>query len=201
MILKQLIIATGNQGKIREINDILKKIPFKLITFKDIKYSDEVEETGKTFEENAEIKARVVGEKTQLMTLAEDSGLEVDALDGKPGIYSARYRKGTDLDRIKKVLEELEGIAREKRTARFKSVIAIYDPTNKKTQTFEGVAQGYITDKPLGKNGFGYDPIFFSDDIRKTFGQASDEEKNKVSHRAKALEKAKRKLLDKSLLK
>jgi len=199
--MRQLIIATNNYGKIKEIKQILKDIPFKLKTLKEIGNQSEVEETGKSFEENAILKAKIVGDKTQILTLSEDSGLEVDYLSGKPGIYSARYTEGTDLDRINKVLNELKNIPREKRTARFRSIIAIYNPVTKKIQTFEGLAQGYITNQPLGDNGFGYDPIFFSSDLKKTFGQAIDGEKNEVSHRAKALEKAKTKLLDKSFLK
>lgn len=188
---KTLIIASRNKGKIREIQKILHGIPFEIKSLSDIGLDIDVAETGKTFEENAILKAKIIGEKTKLLTLADDSGLEVDVMGGRPGIYSARYEKGGDADRINKLLKELKDIPKEKRTARFKAVVAIYDPDTKKFQSFEGVNEGYITEKPNGKNGFGYDPIFFNLDLGKTNGEATFEEKNQVSHRARALQKVK----------
>ena len=189
--MKQLLIATRNSGKIREIKEILASIPFKLLSLDDIDFKEEVAETGKSFAENAILKAKTIGEKAQLLTLAEDSGLEVDALDGKPGIYSARYVNGSDLDRNNKLLEELKGVIDDKRTARYRCVVAIYDPATQKILTFIGESEGLITDKPIGKNGFGYDPIFYNFDLGKTNGEVTLEEKNRVSHRGKALSEAK----------
>lgn len=188
---KTLIIATRNKGKIMEIKEILSDIRFEIKSLNDIELDIDVEETGKTFTENAILKAKTIGEKTGLLTLSDDSGLEVDALGGRPGIMSARYCEGTDADRIVKLLKELMGIPKEKRTARFRVVVAIYNPTTKNIQTFEGVSEGYITEKPIGTNGFGYDPIFYNLNLGKTNAQASFEEKNRVSHRARALDKVK----------
>lgn len=189
--MRILLIASNNTGKIKEIKEILRGIPFEIKSLIDIRFDMDVEETGKTFAENAILKAKTIGEKTGLLTLADDSGLEVDALGGKPGIYSARYIEGTDLDRINKLLNELKGTPKEKRTARFKAVIALYDPQTKNIQTFEGVSEGCITEKPIGANGFGYDPVFFNVDLGKTNGDVTLEEKNRVSHRARALLKVK----------
>ncbi|MBI4990891.1 non-canonical purine NTP pyrophosphatase [Candidatus Gottesmanbacteria bacterium] len=222
--MKQILIASSNPGKIREIKEILKGVPFELKTMDEIGFNEEIPETGETFEENAIIKAKTIGEKTKLLTLAEDSGLEVDALEGRPGIYSARYANGSDLNRIDKLLKELKRIPKEKRTARFRAVVALYIPTSVipnasegsladassdklrdssaplrfarndnsiRIVTFEGISKGYITGKIIGNNGFGYDPIFYNLDLGKTNGQASIEEKNRVSHRARALKRVK----------
>lgn len=193
--MRDLLIATTNLGKIKEIKEILQDIPYQLKSLEDLGIDIAIEEKGITFAENAILKARTAGEKTGLQTVAEDSGLEVDVLDGRPGIYSARYKKGSDSDRINKLLKELDLVPKEKRTARFKAVAALYDPNSEEIHTFEGVSEGYITEKPLGKNGFGYDPIFFNFDLGKTNGEADQEEKNRVSHRARALEKCKAVLL------
>lgn len=192
---KTLIIATRNKGKIMEIKEILSDIRFEIKSLNDIELDIDVEETGKTFTENAILKAKTIGEKTGLLTLADDSGLEVDALGGRPGIMSARYCEGTDADRIVKLLKELMGIPKEKRAARFRAVVAIYDPKTKEVQTFEGVSEGYITEKPIGTNGFGYDSIFFNLDLGKTNAEVTLKEKNQVSHRARALEKCKKLLV------
>lgn len=188
---KTLIIATGNKNKIIEIKNILKNIPFEIKSSAQVGINEDVPETGKTFQENAQIKAETIGRKINKLTLAEDSGLEVDALSGRPGIYSARYVPGSDEDRVNKVLEELKGIPKEKRTARFICVAALYDPRTQKTEFFEGVSRGVITQKPAGVNGFGYDPIFYNLDLNKTNAQATLTEKNLVSHRAHALAKVK----------
>ncbi len=189
---KILIIATKNKGKIKEIKEILCDIPIEIRSLNEIGLDIDVEETGKTFAENAILKAKAIGERTGLLTLAEDSGLEVDALGGRPGVFSARYVSGSDIDRINKLLKKLKNVPREKRKARFRAVVAIYDPNTKSVQTFEGMSEGYITEKPMGTNGFGYDPIFFNLDLGKTNGEATFEEKNRVSHRARALEKCKK---------
>jgi XTP/dITP diphosphohydrolase len=193
--VKRLIIATGNPGKIREIRQIYSDLSFQILSLDDISFKEKIRETGKSFAENAIIKAESVGKKVNELTLSEDSGLVIDALNGRPGIYSARYSPGTDTDRLKKVLKDLEGIPLGKRTARFIASVAIYNPDTLKTQTFIGISEGRITDVPIGDNGFGYDPIFYNLDLKKTNGQATDEEKNRVSHRARALTAAKKILL------
>lgn len=185
--MKQLVIATRNKGKIREIKKILSDIPIKILSLDDVDSQKSLEETGKTYEENARMKAETVGEKTGLLTLGEDSGLEIDALGGKPGLYSARHCKGTDTDKLNKLLQDLKGVPKEKRTAKYVAVVAVYNPQNKKTYLFKGESHGRITDEPQGENGFGYDPIFYNFDLEKTNAQASEEEKNRVSHRARAL--------------
>lgn len=189
--MRQLLIATKNPGKIKEIKKILDDIPFELKTLEDVSTREEISESGGSFGENAIIKAKTIGEETKMLTLTEDSGLEVDALGGRPGVFSARFAEGSDLDRVNKLLKELRGIPKEKRTARFKAAVAIYDPKTEKVKTFEGVGEGYITEKPIGSNGFGYDSIFFNFDLGKTNAQATLEEKNRVSHRGRALQKAK----------
>src|SRR3989338_886028 len=163
--MRELLIATSNKGKIREIKEILAGIPYDIKTLADIDIKEDIPETGKSFEENAILKAKYAGGKSGLLTLAEDSGLEVDALAGKPGIYSARYVEGTDEDRINKILGELKEFPKEKRTARFKAVVAVYDP------------------------------IFYNQDLNKTNAEMTLEEKNKVSHRFRAISQAKEFLL------
>ena len=192
---KFLIIATTNKGKLIEIKEILKGIPYEIKSSAEFGFNSDIPETGMTFKENSQIKAEFVGKKTGILTLAEDSGLEVDYLGGRPGIYSARYLPGSDDDRLKKVLSELKGVPKEKRNACFICVAALFDPNKNKTYFFEGDSRGYITEKPYGKNGFGYDPIFYNLELKKTNAQASSAEKNRVSHRARALIKVKEFLL------
>lgn len=194
--MKTLLIATFNSGKITEIKNILSNIPYKIITLSDLKLDFEVAETGKTFEENAIIKVKTIGEKIKMLTLAEDSGLEVDFLEGKPGIYSARYAEGSDRNRILRLLKDLKGVSKDKRTARYQAVVALYNPLTNKIDIFTGVSEGYITEKPMGKNGFGYDPVFFNFDLGKTNAQISLAGKNRVSHRARALIKVKKLLIN-----
>ena len=193
---KILLIATYNNGKLLEIKQILNKIPFDLKSLGQISFKDNINESGKTFKENAKLKAEYAGKKSGFLTLAEDSGLEVDHLRGKPGIYSARFAPGSDQDRVNKVIRELIGIPEEKRTARFVCVAALFDPEKSKTIFFEGESRGLITEAPVGNNGFGYDPIFYNFNLKKTNAQASSEEKNLVSHRARALNKVRTFLLE-----
>ena len=150
-----------------------------------------VPETGKTFEENALIKANEVSKKTGLLTIADDSGLEVDLLEGKPGVYSARYAgpDATDTENNNKLLMELEKFKDEIITARFKSVIVIVDPLDDSKNIFDGSWEGQIVFKPRGKNGFGYDPIFYIENLESTAGELKQVEKNKLSHRAIAMRK------------
>ena len=202
MVKRKLLIATGSKGKFPEIISLLDGLPFQFLNLRDISklpVDYEVEEPGMTFEGNAVIKAMTIGNKTGLLTLAEDAGLEVDALSGRPGVYTARYGPGTDKDRYEKLLKELQGVPDERRTARFKAVIAIYDPKNNKVRTCEGSYEGRISIKPVGTNGFGYDPVFFSSALQKTSAQMTLEEKNSISHRGVALRKA-REILQKEFV-
>jgi XTP/dITP diphosphohydrolase len=186
--MRELLIATGNAGKVPEILAVLRGLPFTLITLKDVDAGPEVEEAGTTFEENAQLKARLYAERTGKLTLADDSGLEVDALHGRPGVFSGRYA-ATAKERNAKLLTELADVPDEKRTARFHSSIAIYDPTSGKRATCDGTVEGRIALEPRGEEGFGYDPIFIYA-TGKTGGEMSREEKNMYSHRGIALAKA-----------
>jgi len=193
MTKRKLLIATRSKGKFPEIVSLLEGMPFEFLNLNDvpeIPKGYEVEEPAETFEGNAIIKAMALGKKSGLLTLAEDAGLEVDALSGQPGVYSARYAPGTDKDRYMKLLSELKNVPEKERTARFKAVIAIYDPENDRVRTCEGTYEGVIASEPKGTNGFGYDPVFYNVELGKTYAEMTLEEKNSVSHRGAALRKA-----------
>lgn len=194
--MKKLLIATKNPGKIAEYKIILKDLPLEIVTLGDLNIQADVEEDGKTFKENAIKKAKAFAQITKLLTLAEDAGLEVDALDGAPGVYSARYCQGTDEDRCKLLLKNLRCVSAKKRAARFKAIVAIFDPKTKKIKTCRGGLEGRIATKPKGKHGFGYDPVFYIPELKKTAAELTTQEKNKFSHRGKACWKAK-KILEK----
>lgn len=188
---KTIVIASNNKHKLKEFREMLQE--YKIKTLNDIEFYDEIEETGESFFENALIKAKTIHKylkKKQLeyIIIADDSGLCVDSLGGAPGVYSARYcgKHGDDKANRDKLQKELEG--KSDRSAKFVCNIVVYYP-NGKYQSFIGETFGTITTKELGKTDFGYDCIFFSNDLNKTFGEASDEEKNSVSHRGRALEK------------
>lgn len=180
--MKEIVLASGNAGKLAEFRAMLKD--YRVISPKDLNIDLDVEENGNTFYDNALLKARALFELCGKPAMADDSGLCVDALDGAPGVFSARYSGGSDSDNIDKLLHELRGI--DDRSAHFECCIVYYD--GKDIISATGKAYGRITDKRAGSCGFGYDPVFFSDDLHKTFGEASEEEKNKVSHRARALQ-------------
>jgi XTP/dITP diphosphohydrolase len=186
--MKKLIAATKNKGKIKEIMEILDGLPYEVISMEQAGISDDIEENGSTFEENALIKARALHKITGQMVMADDSGLEVDHLGGAPGIYSSRFagEGATDEDKNKKLLSLLEGVPLEKRTARFVCVIAVIFP-NGKHFTVRGTCEGFIGFKAEGSNGFGYDPLFFMSEYNMTTAQMSSEQKHKISHRGKAL--------------
>lgn len=185
----KLLLATNNPGKINEVAAYFQSLQIELVSISDIfPKGFEVEETGETFQENALLKASQLGEKSNLLTLADDSGLVVDALNGQPGVFSARYA-ATDEGRIRRVLDELKNVPKNKRTARFVCCLCLYDPQRQSHQFFEGVVEGQITTESVGSSGFGYDPIFYSDELKKTFGQANLTEKNIISHRGRALTK------------
>lgn len=175
-----------------EIRHAFEGVPFNVIDINHVPELEgfEPEEAGATFKENSVIKAREYGTKAGMLTLADDSGLEVDALDGAPGIQSARYVPGTDADRNRKLLDAMKDVPDEKRTARFVTVIAIYDPARGDLKTCREEVYGHITREPRGERSFGYDPIFLYDEAGKTGGEMSVEEKNRYSHRGRALAKA-----------
>jgi XTP/dITP diphosphohydrolase len=187
----KFLLATNNQGKVREYKSLLQNIPYELITFAEQGITTEVSEVGGSLEENARLKATVIADQSQLLTLADDSGLEVDALGGEPGPLSARYagEGASDMDRVNYLLSRLEGVPWEKRTARFRCVIAIATP-NGKAEICSGECQGFITFEPRGEHGFGYDPIFYLPELDKTMAELPLSLKNQVSHRGQAARKA-----------
>jgi XTP/dITP diphosphohydrolase len=181
----RLLIATNNRGKVREYRDILGDLPLELVFPADIGIDLEVEETGATYEENARLKAQSFAQASGLVTLADDSGLEVDALGGEPGVHSHRYARGSDADRYRVLLEQLQGVSPEERTARFRCVIVIVTPAGE-THTCEGICPGVILYTPRGDGGFGYDPIFYLPERGQTMAELAPEEKNRLSHRGRA---------------
>lgn len=195
--MNSIVLATRNLHKIEEIEDIFKDFPIQFLSLSDFQNVPKVIEDGKSFEENAIKKAVQIARWTKKVSLADDSGIEVDFLKGAPGIYSARFagESATDDQNNQKILEFLTRVPHEKRTARYRCVIAIANAEGK-VQMTEGICEGFITTKLQGKKGFGYDPLFFYPPFRKTFGETSPEEKNKVSHRCKALESIKPILLE-----
>lgn len=185
----RLIIASNNKGKLREFGELLEPFGFEVVSMRDAGFTDEIVEDGDTFEENAHIKAKAVFEKLGVPVIADDSGLEIDFLNGAPGVYSARYagENATDKELCQKVLEEMHGVPEELRNARF--VCTIYFIFAEDDEySVRGEVEGYIGDKPLGKNGFGYDPIFMLDED-ESMATISADEKNKISHRADAFRK------------
>ncbi|MFC1978517.1 XTP/dITP diphosphatase [Chloroflexota bacterium] len=191
MISKELLVATNNKGKLKEYNVLLKGIPFTLVSLAQQGIDFDVAETGSTFEQNAALKASEYASASGLMTLADDSGLEVDALGGKPGVMSARYagEGATDADRVNYLLAKIIDVPWEKRTARFKCVIAIAIK-GEDVKICYGTCSGYITHQPKGTNGFGYDPIFYFPELDRTMAELTFEQKNSVSHRGKAASQA-----------
>ena len=192
---KKIVFATGNTGKMREIREILADLDLEVVSMKEIGFNMPIEENGTTFEENALIKARAVAGQCGEIVLADDSGLEVDYLNGDPGIYSARYMGEETPYSIKNaaIIERLAGVPDEKRTARFVCAIAAVFPDGQELVTL-GEIQGRIDYEEKGNNGFGYDPIFYVPQFGRTTAELSDEEKNSVSHRGKALRKMKEEL-------
>lgn len=187
--MKKIIVATGNEGKMGEIREILRDENISFVSLKDEGLQDvEIVEDGQSFEENAIIKARAISDLTGQMVLADDSGLEVDYLDKAPGIYSARYMGEDTPYSIKNnhIIEQLRGVEGEKRSARFVCVIACAFPDGRNI-TVRGVIEGRIAYEEKGENGFGYDPIFYVPEFGCTTAELPPEEKNKVSHRGKAL--------------
>ena len=196
----RLLLATNNPGKVREYRELLGGIPFAIATPTSENLEGEVDETGSTFEENALLKARHFAQASSLLTLADDSGLEVDALNGDPGIRSARYGGPglTDEERVALLLSETSEVPWEQRTARFRCVIALIWPSGDEA-TVEGSCEGYIAYEPKGTNGFGYDPVFFYPELDRTFAELDSATKHRLSHRGQAARKAVERLSSLSL--
>jgi XTP/dITP diphosphohydrolase len=190
--MKKLLIATHNQGKLREFRQLLADLELEVTDLDAIGITHDVEETGVTFVENALLKARAYAEMSGLLTWSDDSGLEVDALEGRPGVYSARYGGPglTPRDRYMIILDELSAHPRERWTARFRCVVALALPGGE-VHTIEDTIEGIITNQPAGDYGFGYDPIFYLPEYQATLAEIAPEIKNKISHRAKASRAAK----------
>lgn len=195
--MRALLLATTNRHKVGEFRAIFSDLPFQLLSLQDAHLNLDVEETGTTFRENAELKALAYARASGLLVLSEDSGLEIDALNGAPGVYSARFA-GVDTpypERFKIILEQLQGLPMEKRTARYRAVITIAEPTGYH-RSVEGTLEGVIAEAPRGENGFGYDPIFLVPALGKTTAELTPEQKNQISHRGRAAQLAREVLRD-----
>ena len=188
---KKFLIGTKNLGKVKELETLLGNLPLRLRSLNDFPGTIEPEETGATFIENAALKARFYALETGVWTLADDSGLEVEALNNAPGVYSARYagKNATDAERIEKLIKELNDERDENRKARFVCAMAISDETGAIKFMAEGICDGKIAFEAKGANGFGYDPIFIPDGFAETFGELSVDIKQQISHRARAIVK------------
>ncbi|NRD76037.1 XTP/dITP diphosphatase [Bacillus sp. BRMEA1] len=188
--MKEVIIATKNAGKAKEFEQIFAKRGIAVKTLLDFPEIPDVDETGTTFEENATLKAEAVSKALNKMVIGDDSGLMVDALEGRPGIYSARYagEPKNDLNNTNKLLADLKGVQEENRTARFYCALAVAIP-GQETFTVSGTCEGRILEEPRGTNGFGYDPVFYVPEKEAAMAELSSDEKNRISHRANALKK------------
>lgn len=200
--MTKIIFATGNQGKVNEIREILKDLDAEVVTMKEAGYDIEVEENGTTYEENAVLKAKAIMEASGCLTLADDSGLEVDYLGKEPGIHSARYMgHDTSYDiKNQSILDKLAGVPDEERTARFVCAIAAAFPDGT-VETVRATMEGQIAKEIAGGNGFGFDPIFFLPERGLTSAEISSEEKNAISHRGKALRLMRDRLVEMGVLK
>jgi XTP/dITP diphosphohydrolase len=188
----RLLVATNNPGKLEEYQHLLRDLSLEIASLRQEEIDYEPEETGVTFEENAILKANAFAKRSGLLTLADDSGLEIDRLGGAPGVHSARYggtRRGEDVRRYEFVLRQLEGVPEPERTGRFRCVVALATPEGH-VATAEGAIEGVIAFEPQGDHGFGYDPIFFIPKFDCTMAQLPPETKNRISHRARAAQAA-----------
>jgi XTP/dITP diphosphohydrolase len=188
---KKILLATNNKAKVREYKSLLQGIPYEVVTLAEQGITTVVDEAGANLEENARLKASTLAAESRLLSLADDSGLEVDALGGEPGPLSARYagEGASDIDRINYLLLRLKGVPYDKRTARFRCVIAIATP-DEVVELCSGECRGLITLAPIGSQGFGYDPVFYLPELGKTMAELPLETKNQVSHRGQAARKA-----------
>ncbi len=191
--MRTLLLATTNKHKLQELRAIFQGLSFELLSLDDVQIDMDVEETGKTFEENALLKAQAYSQVSHMLTLADDSGLEIDALGGEPGVYSARFAgpNASYAERFDIILSRLQSVPPSQRTARFRCVIALMDPLGY-TNVVEGAIEGLITDGPRGHNGFGYDPIFFVPEFGQTTAEMTSAQKNMISHRGRAAQAARR---------
>lgn len=189
--MRELLLATTNNHKLEEYRAIFSDLPFHVLSLHDIHLDLDVEETGTTFAENAELKALTYARASGMLTLADDSGLEIDALGGAPGIHSARFagRETSYEERFRLLLEQLKDLPMQQRTARFRCAITLAEPSGY-YHTVEGILEGFIADAPRGRYGFGYDPIFFIPEFGKTSAELTPEQKNRISHRGQAAQLA-----------
>jgi XTP/dITP diphosphohydrolase len=189
--MPKLLLATNNKAKVREYKHLLQGLPFELVSLAELGINTRVNEVGESLEENARLKATTLARESRLLVLADDSGLEVDALGGEPGRLSARYagEGASDKDRINYLLARLKDVPGEKRSARFRCVIAIARPDGE-VELCSGECHGVITLEPRGEEGFGYDPIFYLPELGKTMAELTLEVKNQVSHRGQAARQA-----------
>lgn len=186
--MQKFVVATQNMGKLREIKQILSELPYTVTSMGELGIDDEIEENGTTFEENALIKAKYIAEHTGEIAMGDDSGLEVDHLGGAPGIFTARFagEGASDSQKMEKLLGLLDGVPFEQRKARFVCAIAVAFPDGH-SFCVRGICEGYINEKPIGENGFGYDPIFYVEEFGCTTAQMTDALKHSISHRGRAL--------------
>ncbi|WP_144559326.1 XTP/dITP diphosphatase [Shouchella miscanthi] len=193
--MKELLIATSNKGKVEDFKKLFQGM-YEVKSLLDYPHIPDIIEDGQTFQDNAQKKAEILSTALNETVVADDSGLVIDALNGRPGVFSARYagEEKNDQANIEKVLEDLRGVAEQDRTARFVCTIALASP-NKETIFFEGQCEGFISHEQVGEHGFGYDPIFYVGQTAKTMAQLTLEEKNEISHRARAIEQLKDYLL------
>ncbi|MEZ5345063.1 MAG: RdgB/HAM1 family non-canonical purine NTP pyrophosphatase [Pyrinomonadaceae bacterium] len=184
----KILLATTNAGKVRELKDLLAHLPFELLSLNNFSVID-VEETGTTFKENSELKASSYSRQTNCWTMADDSGLEVEVLNGAPGVYSARYggRHASDIENTQKLLTDMSQTPDVKRLAQFVCSVSVADDKGEIQHTTRGVCRGKIAKAPRGNNGFGYDPVFIPEGFDRTFGELSGTVKREISHRSKAL--------------
>ncbi len=191
--MRTLLLATTNEHKLREFRTIFRELPFTLLSLRDVHLDMDVEETGTTFAENATIKALAYASAANMLALADDSGLEIDALGGAPGVYSARFagREATYEERFRLIMERLEEVPSSPRTARFRCALALAEPSGS-VRVVEGTIEGVIAEQARGENGFGYDPIFLVPEAGKTTAEMAPEEKHRISHRGRAAQEARR---------
>src|SRR6266849_5935699 len=189
--MRALLLATTNRHKLDEYYTIFSDLPLTLQSLREVHIDMDVEETGQTFAENATLKAHAYARASGVLSLADDSGLEIDALEGAPGVYSARFAgpETSYEERFRLILAKLQGWSGAQRSARFRCVIALAEPSGT-CQLVEGVIEGVIADTPRGESGFGYDPIFFVPELGKTFAELAPDLKNRISHRGRAAQKA-----------
>lgn len=191
--MRTLLLATTNEGKLKEFRAIFRDLPFQLLSLRDVQIDTDVEEVGATFAEIALLKARTYAQMANMLALSDDSGLEIDALGGEPGIYSARFagRETPYPERFRLILARLQAIPPSQRTARFRCAIALAEPSGY-TQVVEGTIEGLITENPRGEHGFGYDPLFLVPELGKTTAEMLADEKHQISHRGRAAQAARR---------